>query len=323
MKSMITLADEIIRGRRLNRQDDLTFFFTADLTELGQGADRIRKALCGNHVDLCGIINGKSGRCSEDCKFCAQSAHHHTGITEYDVLDEERILKECRHYEVKGVHRFSIVTAGRTLSDADFEKVLLAYRRMKQECDMALCASHGLLTEEQFHKLRDSGVTMYHSNIETSRNYFPKICSSHTFDDKIACIKRAKNCGLTVCSGGIIGMGETWEDRLDMAMTLAELEISSIPINALTPVQGTPLEEVSSLPEQDILRTVAMFRYINPTAYIRLAAGRNLMEGSGKAAFLAGANATITGDMLTTSGNDIRGDIEMLSEMGLDIDRLP
>ena len=319
MADMITLTDEIIDGKRLNKNDDLNFFFTADLTELCKGADRIRTALCGNHVDLCGIINGKSGKCPENCKFCAQSAHSSTGITEYDFLDEEKILEECRHYEVKGVHRFSIVTAGRTLSDEDFEKALSSYRLMNRECDIDLCASHGLLTEEQFRKLYDSGVRMYHSNIETSRRYFPNICSSHNFDDKIACIKRAQKCGLKVCSGGIIGMGETWEDRIDMALTLAELNIPSIPINALTPVCGTPLGEVETLPEKDILRTIAIFRYINPTAYIRLAAGRNLMDDSGRAAFNAGANATITGDMLTTSGNDIRADIEMLSEMGFDI----
>lgn len=321
MADMMTLADEIINGKRLTRADDVSFFLTADLTELCSGADRIRAALCGAHADLCGIINGKSGRCSENCKFCAQSAHSSTGVTEYDFLDEEEILAECRKYAAKGVHRFSIVTAGRALSDEDFEKALSAYRRMSQECDIELCASHGLLTEEQFRKLYDIGVRTYHSNIETSRRNFPNICSSHSFDDKIACIKRAQKSGLSVCSGGIIGMGESWEDRIDMAFTLAELNISSIPINALTPISGTPLGEADTLSESDILRTVAIFRYIVPTAYVRLAAGRILMEGSGRAAFRSGANAAITGDMLTTSGNDIKGDMEMLSEMGFDIER--
>lgn len=319
MPNMLMLADKIIEGKRLNRKDDLNFFFTANVTELCEGADRIRAALCGNHVDLCGIINGKSGKCPENCKFCAQSAHSHTGITEYGFLDEEKILEECKLYERKGVHRFSIVTAGRTLNNEDFEKAISSYRRMNRECDIDLCASHGLLSEKQFRRLYDSGVRMYHANIETSRRYFPKICSSHSFDDKIACIKRAQKCGLAVCSGGIIGMGETWEDRLDMAFTLAELNISSIPINALTPVAGTPLGEAETLSEKDILRTIAIFRYINPRAYVRLAAGRNLMRDSGMDAFHAGANATITGDMLTTSGNDIHGDMEMLSDMGFDI----
>lgn len=319
MINVKTLADEIINGRRLKRGEELSFFFTADLDELCSGADCIRAALCGNHVDLCSIINGKSGRCSENCKFCAQSARHCTGINEYSFLDEEKILAECRHNAEKGVHRFSIVTAGKVLDGDDFEKALSAYRRMNDECDIGLCASHGLLSEEQFQRLWDSGVRMYHSNIETSRRNFPNICTTHTYDDKIACIKRAQKIGFRICSGGIIGMGESWEDRLDMAVSLSELKVDSIPINALMPIKGTPLEEEKQLSAQDILRTVAMFRYINPTAEIRLAAGRNLMENSGEAAFRSGANATITGDMLTTSGSDIQSDMKMLSDMGFDI----
>lgn len=317
--NVTSLADEIINGRRLRRGEELSFCFTADLDELCSGADRIRAALCGNHVDLCSIINGKSGRCSENCKFCAQSARHYTGINEYSFLDEEKILAECRHNAEKGVHRFSIVTAGKVLDGDDFEKALSAYRRMNEECDIGLCASHGLLSEEQFQRLWDSGVRMYHSNIETSRRNFPNICTTHTYDDKITCIKRAQKVGFRICSGGIIGMGENWEDRLDMAVSLSELKVDSIPINALMPIKGTPLEEEKQLSAQDILRTVAMFRYINPTAEIRLAAGRNLMEHSGEAAFRSGANATITGDMLTTSGSDIQSDMKMLSDMGFDI----
>jgi biotin synthase len=319
--NLLNLADEIINGRRLKRDEDLSFFFTAELDELCKGADKIREALCGNKVDLCSIINGRSGKCSENCKFCAQSASHCTGVNEYDFLDEEQILAECKHNDEKGVHRFSIVTAGRTLSGKDFDKAIAAYKRMNNECNIGLCASHGLLTDEQFSQLRESGVRMYHANIETSRRNFPNICTTHTYDDKIKCIKRAKNAGFRICSGGIIGMGETWEDRLDMAVSLSELGIDSIPINALMPIKGTPLENEKQLSAEDILRTVAMFRYINPTAEIRLAAGRNLMENSGKAAFHAGANATITGDMLTTTGSNIQSDMEMLSDMGFDISR--
>ena len=310
------LAESIIGGKRLNRSDDLTVLTGADTDELCSAADRIRKALCGDSADLCSIINGRSGRCPENCKFCAQSAHNSTGIDEYGFLDENTILAECRHNAERGVHRFSIVTAGRTLSDVDFEKAVSAYRRMSAECGIKLCASHGLLTEEQFTRLRESGVTTYHCNIETSRRYFPSICTTHTFDDKIACIKRAQKCGLSVCSGGIIGMGETWEDRVDMALTLSELSIHSVPINALRPIKGTALEDAVPLTETDILRTAAIFRFILPEAYIRLAAGRIIMENSGERAFRSGANAAITGDMLTTSGNDIKTDMEMLTKLG-------
>lgn len=314
-------AEEIIDGKRLKRSDDLSFFLTADLEELCSGADKIRSALCGNRVDLCTIINGRSGRCGENCKFCAQSAHNCTGVEEYGFLDEDTIVADCRKNAAKGVHRYSIVTAGRTLSGADFEKAVSAYSRMSKECDIRLCGSHGFLTDEQFAALYESGVRMYHCNIETSRRNFPNICTSHTYDDKIANIRRAQKAGFDVCSGGIIGMGETWEDRIDMAVSLAELGVQSIPINALTPIKGTPLENCESLSAEEILRTVAVFRYINPTAKIRLAAGRALMDCSGKQAFLSGANATITGDMLTTSGSGISEDIKMLTDMGFDISK--
>jgi biotin synthase len=203
----------------------------------------------------------------------------------------------------------------------DFEKALGTYRLLKQKSHMELCASHGLLTQEQFFKLKQAGVQRYHANIETSRRNFPNICTTHTFEDKLECIRRAKNAGLEVCSGGIIGMGETWEDRLDMALTLAETGVRSIPINALIPIKNTPLENLQRISEQDIVRTVAIFRFIVPQADIRLAAGRDLMSDCGRQAFLSGANSTITGDMLTTSGNKISQDIKMLGGIGFDTKR--
>lgn len=314
------IVEEIIEGRRLGREDDLSFLLEGDLESLKKGANRIREELCGNHVDLCTIINGRAGRCSEDCRFCAQSSHHHTGAEEYDVLDTDAFVKACHHNEENGAHRFSIVTAGRTLMGQDFEQIVEAYRQMNEECEkIELCASHGLLTKEQFVALREVGVKQYHANIETSRRNFPNICTTHSFEDKITCIKAAKEAGFKVCSGGIIGMGETWEDRLDMALTLSELEVESIPLNALIPIPGTPLENMPALTEDEILRTIAMFRFLNPTADVRLAAGRKLMKESGKEAFFSGANATITGDMLTTSGNNTAQDKEMLEFCGFDI----
>ncbi|MCI9627338.1 MAG: biotin synthase BioB [Clostridia bacterium] len=313
------LAKEIIEGKRLSRRDDLRFFLNCDLTALCAGADLLRQHFCGEKVDLCTIINGKSGRCSEDCKYCAQSAHHHTECEVYGFLDTESIVQAALANEKEGVARFSIVTSGRTLNQQDFEKALNVYRALKKACKLSLCASHGFLTAEQFRRLRESGVQRYHANIETSRRYFPFICSTHTYDQKIETIRLAQKEGFSVCSGGIIGMGETWEDRLDMAVSLAELGILSIPINALTPISGTPLEHLNPLTEEDILRTIALFRYINPTAHIRLAAGRKLMKHSGSAAFQSGASAAITGNMLTTTGATLSGDKRMLTELGRDV----
>ena len=314
------LVNEIIEGRRLGKEDDLTFLIDGDLESLCQGADKIRKELCGNQVDLCTIINGRAGRCSENCRFCAQSSHHHTGAEEYDVMDVDSFVKACHVNEENGAHRFSIVTAGRTLVGKEFDQIVEAYKRMHEECkEIELCASHGLLTKEQFEILRKVGVTRCHANIETSRRYFPSICTTHTFEDKLACIRAAKEAGLEVCSGGIVGMGETWEDRLDMALTLAELEVDSIPLNALMPIPGTPFENLKQLTEEELLRVIAMFRFINPSTSIRLAAGRKLMKENGKKAFFSGANATITGDMLTTSGNNTKQDKQMLVASGFEI----
>lgn len=315
-----TLAREIIAGRRLTREDDLSFFLTCDLEELCRGADAIREALVGDKVDLCSIVNGRSGRCSEDCRFCAQSAHHHTHCEEYGFLPEEQILAACRMNESEGVDRFSIVTSGRALTGEEFEKAIRAYETMHRTCRIDLCASMGFLSAGQLHRLHEAGVSSYHHNIETSRRNFPNICTTHTYEQKIETLKKVKAEGMCACSGGIIGMGETWEDRLDMAISLAELGIDSIPINALMPIAGTPLENLPRLTEDEILRTIAFFRYINPEANIRLAAGRALLTNDGERAFQAGASATITGDMLTTAAcATIRSDRKMLAQLGRDV----
>jgi biotin synthase len=314
-----TLAQEIIDGRRITREDDLSVFLTCDLQELCQGADKIREHFVGETVDLCSIINGRSGHCPEDCKYCAQSAHNHTNCEVYDFLPEEQILEACKMNEREGVHRFSIVTSGRALTGEEFDKAIHAFETMHRECDIDLCASMGFLDEEQLHRLHEAGVTSYHHNIETSERNFPNICTTHTYQQKIETLKKVKAEGMCACSGGIIGMGETWEDRLDMAVSLAELGIDSIPINALMPIQGTPLENEKQLTEDEILRTISFFRYINPEANIRLAAGRALLTNDGEIAFQSGASATITGNMLTTAAcATIRSDKEMLAALGRD-----
>lgn len=316
----LTLAQEIIDGRRITRGDDLSFFLTCPLDELCEGADRIREHFIGDKVDLCSIINGRSGKCPEDCKYCAQSAHNHTNCEVYDFLPEQEILDMCRMNEREGVDRFSIVTAGRALTGTEFDKAIHAYETMKSECKIDLCASMGFLNAEQLHRLHEAGVTSYHHNIETSRRNFPNICTTHTYEQKVETLKLVKAEGMCACSGGIIGMGETWEDRLDMAISLAELGIDSIPINALMPIPGTPLENQKELSEDEILRTIAFFRYINPLANIRLAAGRALLTNDGETAFRAGASASITGNMLTTVAcATIRSDKKMLTDMGRDV----
>lgn len=314
---MKKLAEEIIQGRRLNRQDDLAVFLHADPEALCQGANRIREALRGSRVDLCSIVNGRAGRCGENCKFCAQSAHHHAECEVHGFLDLEELIEGCGNMARQGVNRYSIVTSGRALEKEDLEKSIAAYEAMhKRYPDMILCASHGLMSTDDMIRLHRAGVTVYHTNVETSERYFPEICTTHTYQDKLNQIRRAREAGLEVCSGGIFGMGETWQDRLDMALLLSELEIRSIPMNFLIPIPGTPFADLPKLPREEIVRIVAVFRYINPDAYIRIAAGRNYFSDGGEILFRSGADAALTGDMLTTVGNKTAQDRDMLEHMG-------
>lgn len=221
--------------------------------------------------------------------------------------------------ELNRVHRYSIVTAGRSLNHHDFDKTVKEYKKMNEKCSINLYAYHGFLTREELLRLKEVGVTMYHHNIETSKRNFHNICTTHSSEDKIKEIKIIKETGLKVCSGGIIGMGETWEDRIDMAISLSELKVESIPINVLMPIKGTPFYNLEKISQEDVLRTIAIFRYLNPTAYIRMAAGRSYFKDGGIKIFKSGANATITGDMLTTVGNNTRQDKIMLTNLGFDI----
>ena len=313
------LKEKILSGYRITRNDELTIFKICDFMELCQAADEIREKFSGNQVELCSIINGKSGHCSENCRFCAQSAFNKTDCETYDFIEDEKIVARAVQDANEGVHRFAIVTSGRSLSGADFEKAINVYKKMSSTLKMNFCASFGFLTKDQLLRLKDAGVTRYHHNIETSRRNFPNICTSHTFDMKLETIKTVKEIGMKICSGGIIGMGETFEDKIDMALTLSEAGVDSIPINALMPIKGTPFENIRQLSEDEILRTIAMFRFINPQSTIRLAAGRKLLSNSGEKAFNAGANAMITGNMLTTSGTTIAGDISLMKKMGRNV----
>ena len=316
-----TLAEEIIGGRRLTRADSPELFagmLTADLDTLCHGADRIREHFCKNKVDFCTIINARSGRCSENCRYCSQSGHYHTACQPHGFIDEETILKAAKENQDDGADRFSLVTSGRTVAGDDFKKAVHALRRIHDELEIETCASFGFMTPEQLHELHEAGCAGYHENIETSRRYFPKVCTTHTFDDKITTIKAAKAEGMFVCCGGIIGMGETWEDRIDMALTISELHPDSIPINVLIPVKGTPLENQPRISDEDVLRTLAIFRYINPESGLRLAGGRNQMKDNGASAFRSGVNAAVTGNMLTAGGSTIQSDLAMVREMGRD-----
>lgn len=308
------LYNRVIGGYLITREEAL-FLYKEDLGDLTRYADMIRDHFCGNQFDMCTIINGKSGLCSENCKFCAQSSHYNTGSKVYSLLSEEEILADAKKNADQGVMRYSIVTAGRSLSDGEVDRMCQIIRRIKEEVHISVCVSFGLLKEDQFRRLKEAGAERVHNNLEASENFFPSVCTSHSFSDKVQAIRAAQAAGLDVCSGGIMGLGESIEDRIDMALSLRDLGIDSIPVNMLNPIPGTPMEKHESLDEKEMQRIIAVYRFILPKAFIRLAGGRGLMSDKGKACFMSGANAAISGDMLTTAGITVDKDKKLLEEL--------
>lgn len=312
------LTENVINGKQITKNEAMDLC-KQPLDLICKCADSIRRHFCSNQFDICTIVNAKSGKCSENCKFCAQSAHNYTGVNTYPLLSEEEILSDAKKVKEQGVYRYSIVTSGRCLSDVEVEEVCGIVKRICKELGISVCVSCGLLNAEQYQKLKNAGVTRIHNNLETSKNNFQNICTTHSFDDKIRAIKAAQSVGLTVCSGGIMGLGETWEDRIDMAIALRELGIKSIPVNILNPICGTPLENQKKLTEDEIRRIIAIYRFILPDAFIRLAGGRGLIKDKGKSCFKSGANAAISGDMLTTQGITVQKDKELLKQLGYEV----
>lgn len=315
MKIIQQFKEKVLDGALLAKEEAM-IIADAPLEEICAAANEIREHFCGNNFDICSIINGKSGRCSENCKYCAQSAFYNTQIEEYPLLDTETLVEQAKYNDERGVLRYSIVTSAKKLSDQEVDRVCASIRRIRKKTGIAVCASFGLLDEKQFIKLKDAGVSRVHNNLETSRRNFPNVCTTHSYDDKIESIKAAQRAGLNVCSGGIMGLGETMEDRIDMALTIRELGIRSIPVNMLNPIPGTPYENNKKLTNEDMCRIVAVYRFLVPNASIRLAGGRGLLEDKGVRCFQSGANAAISGDMLTTSGVSIEQDMKILDRLG-------
>lgn len=323
MKDLIlSLENKAIKEGTISFEDATVLAKIDDdrkLQMLYEAADNIRDKLSGKCVDLCSIINAKSGSCPEDCKFCAQSIHHNTNIDKYSLIKKEKAKQISLENEKCGINRIALVTSGKGLKGREFEQVLEMYKHIAKSSKMGLCASLGILSYEQMLKLKEVGVSTYHHNLETNREYYAKICTTHSYDERIKTINNAQKAGLRVCSGGIIGVGETLVDRIKLAIELKGLNIMSIPINILDPIKGTPLENMERLTQKEILKTVAIFRFINPTSHIRLAGGRRLIDDYGRDCFKAGVNATITGNYLTTSGNKVNDDIKMIKDLDLEV----
>ena len=313
------LKSKVLAGGEVTREEALELM-DVPLEELSQAADQLREHFCGDRFDMCTIVNGKCGKCSEDCKYCAQSAHYQTSLEEsYPLLSTEELVKGAAENKRQGVLRYSIVTSGRKLSDQEVDQVCESIRAIREQVGIEVCVSFGLLGEEAFQKLKEAGASRVHCNLESSRSYFPQVCTTHTYDEKIETMKAARRAGLSVCSGGIIGLGETMEDRIDMVLTARELGVKSVPVNLLNPIPGTPYEHNPVLTEDELRRVVAIFRFLIPDGNIRLAGGRGLLEDKGARCFCSGANAAISGDMLTTAGITVERDLEMLRKLGYQV----
>lgn len=315
------MKDKILRGKWIGREEALRLA-EEPLEELRQAADEIRRKVCGSGFDLCTIVNAKCGRCSEDCRYCAQSAHYRTACEEsYPLLSTQELLEDARRNAQQGVLRYSMVTSGRRLSEEEVEQACESIRRIRAEVPIEVCVSFGLLDEVQFRKIKAAGASRVHCNLESSARYFPSVCTTHTYEEKIRTLQEAKRAGLSICSGGILGLGETMEDRIDMVLTARELGVKSIPVNLLNPIPGTPYENRVPLDNEAACRCVALFRFLIPDASIRLAGGRGLLGDKGEACFLSGANAAISGDMLTTAGITVETDMELLRSSGFEVKR--
>lgn len=311
-------------GTKIDDIDKESALYLAGLSnsqvfELFALVNRIRTDFRGNKVDLCSIVNAKSGACPEDCIFCAQSVKSKTGIKAYPLLNKEKILGAAKSAKENGVKRFCIVTSGKRTSGMDIDKICEFISEIK-DLGLLPCATLGILNYTELKQLKDAGLHRYHHNLETSEAFFREICTTHTYRDKLKTIESAKSLGLSVCSGGIFGMGESWEDRIDMAFALREIGVDSIPINFFTPIQGTQLEDKDLLNPLEALKIIAIYRLISPQCEIRICGGRAVtLRELHPYVFIAGADGLLIGNYLTTHGRNPIDDLQMIKDLGLEL----
>jgi biotin synthase len=320
------LAQRVLDGGDLSLREAETLILAPDeVTPFLLGwADVVKKHFRGATVDLCAILNARSGRCPEDCRFCAQSARYRTPAQTHPLLPADEILKKAAAARAAGVKRFSLVIGGRS-AGSDFGVITGIIGRLKRELPgLGICASLGALKPEEARALKSSGLDRYHHNLEAPASFFPSICSTHSYSDRVATIRTAQEAGLEVCAGGIIGVGESPAQRVEMAFALRELGVSSVPLNILHPVEGTPLASMPPLRPLEILRTAAVFRLVLPYACIRYAGGREYNLRDTQALGLAGGiDGLITGGYLTTPGQETARDLQLISDLGLNGEPVP
>ncbi len=313
--------DRGLRGEGLSGEEaiELTALADSHVFEMLSVTDKVRRRHKGMEVNLCSIVNAKSGLCKEDCSFCAQSIKYDTGVREYPMLPAETIVEAAKMAESTGAREFSIVTSGTKIEkEQDISILTETLKSMKDAVGMERCASLGILKRDVMKTLKESGLESYHHNLETSASFFPNICTTHGYEEDVQAVRTAKELGFYVCSGGIFGIGETWEDRIELAETLKKLDVDSIPVNFLNPRPGTPLEGAKNLSPIDCLRIIAVFRLMMPRKDIVICGGRHVnLRDLQSLIFAAGANGMMIGNYLTTPGREPGADMQMLKDLGL------
>ncbi|MGC1264517.1 MAG: biotin synthase BioB [Nitrososphaeraceae archaeon] len=311
---------EVINGNTISYDEAERLISTDNLIKLADSANLITRKFSQNSVDVETLLNAKSGNCPEDCSFCAQSTFYETGITKYPLLPDEIILDKALEAKMNGAASFCLVCAYREPPQNEFEKICKVIKRLRKEVDLDINVSLGFMTPQRAQRLKSLGVKRYNHNLEASESFFSQICKTHDFADRVKTARTIKDAGLELCCGGIIGMGETPKQRIELAFSLSTLEPDEVPINILIPRKGTPKElENCSINTMDIIRTIAVWRFIMPKTILKIAGGREIyFKDNGKLALQAGANGIITGGYLTTNGNAPNKDIQMIHEIGLD-----
>ena len=322
-KSVEQLLEQVLSGACITRADGIRILKSrgSEYSIYLAGAHYLKEKIFKDKIQLCSIINAKSGRCMENCAFCAQSAHHNSSPPVYPLKSLEEILEGASRAEQEGSHCYGIVTSGTQPEfGREFDTILTAIRKIREKYTIEPSASLGILTEDLANALAEAGCVTYHHNLETARSFFPSICTTHDYEDDVATVRAAKKSGMKVCCGGILGLGESEEQRVELAETLHELNVDSVPLNFLNPIQGTPLEEHRSLTPMDCIRAITMFRYFLPDKPISVCGGRetNLRELQSWI-FMAGASGTMVGNYLTTSGRDREVDMQMFSDIEVQV----
>jgi biotin synthase len=320
---ILKVRDEVLNGSSVSYEDALTLTETpsTEIPYLAAVANEVREKFVGNKVESCALSNIKSGNCSEDCKFCAQSGHYKTDSPAYAQISVDEIVGQAKAAEAMGATEFCLVSSGwGATNEKEFGVVLEAVRRISSETGLYVDCSLGFLSPEQMRQLKEAGLYRNNHNLEASKNYFEKVCTTHTFEQRRNHVAAVQESGIHPCSGGIMGMGESPRDRIDLAFELKKLNVNCVPLNVLNPRRGTPLGEVESLEPLEIIKTIALFRLILPKSTLKIAGGREVnLRDLQAMALLAGANGLILGNYLTTLGRNVDQDLQMLKDLGFDV----